>query len=142
MGGQSEHPEWVDLNSGLMVIEPNEILHSNLINNIKPTIDKRTAVGNNTGDQDVFQETFKDWKYHKELLLPEEYNVFFRMINVIREKKNLKKSDLNVIHFIGAEKPWSEGIFTVLNAKKIIKMILEGHIYQAEIYCKYLAYSK
>lgn len=141
VAGQCANPEWVKLNSGLMVIEPSEELYSSLIESIKPAMYRRYNEGNNIGDQDVFQEAFKDWEIHAELKLPEIYNCFFDYVRTLASKENIKKRDISVIHFIGNNKPWSNGCFTKHNIRECLSFVKHFKFYELLIYTKYLYFS-
>ncbi len=121
---------WSELNSGVMVIEPEEGVREKLINHMhemskrKKTL-KKTHQENRIkffsnislskikdkickhfqgiGDQDVLEDFF-DWKNNPQLHLDEQYNVFSNYADYY-------KNDLGInpkcYHFIGEKKPWS-----------------------------------
>lgn len=97
-------PEWKYLNSGLMVIEPNEKFFDLLVSNIENA--RKASKTGDIGDQDVFNYLFPDWFEHLELRIPEEYNEFYRA--VYRLAKTLKRGwrDVKIIHYWGLVKPW------------------------------------
>jgi len=104
--GKCVHPDWLDLNSGLLVLTPSTELHNRLISCIKPTIENRKAAGLQAGDQDVFQYEYPDWRNHPELCLPEKYSVWWNIIDELCEKEKYRPKDFYVIHFLGNKKPW------------------------------------
>lgn len=107
IAGKTTHPEWVELNSGLMVIEPNMNMYDRLVGEIDKTIKQRNDNGLACGDQDVFASAFPEWKNNPSLHLDIKYNTFFRELPVLFKRKIYrKKKDVNVIHFIGRKKPW------------------------------------
>ena len=105
--------DWVELNSGLMVIEPNKDLERKLIGYLPICSVKRDKMG----DQEVIQEYHIDWKSKKELLLDDGYNMFVGYMDYYSDKHNYSykgyggKNDsdtkpIAVIHFILKRKPW------------------------------------
>ena len=102
--GQVLHKDWVDLNSGIMVIEPNKQEYEGLTL-ITPQIYKSfIEAGTGVGDQDVIKAYFKDWVQNKELHLNEKYNVMLGYAGYL-------KDDVFIYHFTGREKPWRNKIF-------------------------------
>lgn len=102
---------WVDLNSGLMVVKPQEGLVQKL-QQIVPELYKHRTV---FGDQDVLQLYYSDWPTQQEKELGEKYNVFSQYASYYEtvlgycytnEKDNPKS--VAVIHFIGEKKPWMQ----------------------------------
>ena len=139
--GHCATPEYVELNSGLMVIEPGKEFYHRLLDSIRPAMYRRAAEGYNIGDQDVFQEAFKDWKEHPELGLPETYNCLFRAVRTLAEQEHMKISDISVVHFVGKEKPWSNGCFTKHNFKQCLSFIRHRQFSELKIYVEYLLYA-
>lgn len=68
--GQELHKDWVDLNSGIMVIEPNETDYEQLTLMAPQIYKSFVDRGIGVGDQDVIKAYFKDWVKCKELHLP------------------------------------------------------------------------
>ncbi len=69
--------DWKDLNSGLMVIEPDENVAEALLEHIEPTVEEFHARGRMAvGDQDVITHYLSGWRDREELHLEEGYNVF------------------------------------------------------------------
>lgn len=121
---------WRELNSGIMVIEPESGVKEELVQKMheiavrKKSIRKAISPSNKRffssraklsyikskiikmiqgiGDQDVLEEYFH-WKDRPELQLDEKYNVFANYSDYYAQ--DLDK-DLLCIHFIGAKKPW------------------------------------
>lgn len=107
VAGKTFHPEWVELNSGLMVIEPELSMYDKLVEEIDNTIEERNQKGLPCGDQDVFARAFPEWKNNEELHLDEKYNSFFSYLNAYFKKKIYKrKKDVSIVHFVGTCKPW------------------------------------
>lgn len=141
IAGHCGTPEYLKLNSGLMVLEPDKTLYDRLLECIRPAMYRRFNAGYNIGDQDVFQEAFKDWEEHPELILPETYNCFFRHIRVLAEQEHITPADISVIHFVGKEKPWSSGCFTKKNIRRCLSYIKHRQFYELKIYAGYLFYA-
>ena len=141
IGGHCATPEYTKLNSGLMVLEPSQAFYNQLLDSIKPAMYRRYQEGSNIGDQDVFIEAFKGWEDHPELILPEIYNCFFRCVRVLARKEKIKLREISVIHFVGAEKPWSNGCFTWKNIRRCVYYIRHRQFYELRIYVKYLLYA-
>lgn len=103
--------EWTRLNSGLMVIEPNEETMRGLLAQMPMTMQRYAAEGKNVGDQDVINDYVPEWSEHDELHLPEGFNMFFKNLTVAKshgfafDAKDAEKR-ISVVHFIGAVKPW------------------------------------
>ena len=121
---------WNELNSGVMVIEPQEEMREKLIDHMyafkrkKKTIRKPQKQKSRKffssisllkmkdiickylqgiGDQDILEDYF-DWRNHPELHLDEKYNVFLKYVDYYEKKLGIKPK---CYHFIGAKKPWS-----------------------------------
>lgn len=109
--GHFLNPEWVRLNSGLMVIEPNVHTFEGLMAQLLMTLRKYAAAGKNVGDQDVINDFVPDWSERKELHLPEGLNMFFKYLTLAKaagftfDSVDAEKR-ISVVHFIGAVKPW------------------------------------
>lgn len=103
--------DWVRLNSGLMVIEPNEGTMKGLLAQLPITMRRYAAEGRNVGDQDVINDYVADWPEREELHLPEGFNMFFKNLTLAKahgfafDATDVEKR-ISVVHFIGAVKPW------------------------------------
>lgn len=108
----SLHPsnhDWNDLNSGLLVIEPNKKLFEKLT----------AAVGKlpskDGSDQGFLHEFYKGWELDPTLHLPHHYNVPYLYLNEYCELHEFKfnyhnrrlNSNISLIHYWGRHKPWS-----------------------------------
>ena len=117
------HEKWVQLNSGLMVIQPETGLAERLISEIP------TTVSNVIGDQDVIQAYQPIWPEKKQLHLSEGYNLFIDCVDYYLRHGILQKKDIYVIHFEG-KKPWKRSklswckYFALLMIKRKWKQIL------------------
>lgn len=107
------HKNWVDLNSGLIVIEPSREVYNKLI-------DIMLDGTNYSGDQDVLHKYYRNWSKDKELNLGYQYNMFvchipialkelnFEAINNIDEINDKPKNlnNIKIFHYI-YPKPWN-----------------------------------
>jgi alpha-N-acetylglucosamine transferase len=122
----NEH--WKDMNSGIMVIEPNENHYNDLIGCIS-AIEKST---NNKayGDQEVFGYYYK-WAERRELEISERYNVlaYYADYYVQNQKRILGSEKIKVIHFVGPVKPWARTPLSQL--KQIVRLLISGKKYEA-----------
>ena len=88
-----------DLNAGLMVLEPNNIIYNNIlafIHNLPPGTYQ---------DQIVMQKYFKDWKNYDYLKLPESYNLW---VPYAEQYPPDILNNVKVLHYIGKIKPFSK----------------------------------
>lgn len=143
VAGHTRMNKWVQLNSGLMVMEPSNDLADKLISLIPHTVKKREAEGRDSGDQDVFQEAFPRWEDNKELCLKENYNCFYSDVSYVVKAYKCRVSDISVIHFIGQQKPW---MYSKIDELKIVlknyirNPLIAGE--QTKILFKYIKYTK
>ena len=99
----------IDLNSGLMVIEPQPEVVNTMLSTIPAIMARKSAFG----DQDVLQEYYGDWISKPELNFGERYNVYANHLDYYINNLGYHfSSDTNdpkniaIVHFIGASKPW------------------------------------
>ena len=99
----------VDLNSGLMVIEPQPAVVDKMLATIPSIIARKDAFG----DQDVLQAYYEDWTSRPELNFGEKYNVYANYLEYYLTQLHFRFSDdvndplsIAIVHFIGASKPW------------------------------------
>lgn len=109
--GRGFEDDWRQLNSGLMVIEPNAELEHDLLSLVTDDPDPRMLNGKGIGDQDIINWYYRDWPEREELHLPETYNQFVTLIpQYLRTGKLETFEDVKVIHFVGRIKPWNYGV--------------------------------
>jgi glycogenin glucosyltransferase len=99
IAGHEYIPDWDEINSGLMVIEPKIGIKEELIK-----IVQEHDFGKEIGDQNVI-EYFYDWK-NLHLEISETYNMFACYSDQYVNNFNYKKEDIKIIHFVGPVKPW------------------------------------
>jgi len=100
IAGQDMNKDWDNLNSGMMVIVPNQDIVTGLIDLLK------SRDYENIGDQDLIGEYF-DW-HNQNLKISENYNLFAGYIDYYINKLNYNLDNLSIIHFVGTKKPWME----------------------------------
>lgn len=99
------------LNSGLMVVEPSKEIEEEMIQIAKVMIPEMQAKNLPLGDQDVINAYFPDWFEHKDLILDDGYNLYAHYLQSYMRHERYAidekgKRKINVIHFVGKEKPW------------------------------------
>lgn len=103
--------DWIDLNSGLMTIQPQDNLLHDLVQKIPEVIMQKDICG----DQDVLQLYYPDWPQQPEKNMGEKYGIFAQYSSYY--EKHLGYTYTNdtenpksvaVIHFIGEKKPWMQ----------------------------------
>ncbi len=99
IAGKEIYPEWDGINSGLMVIVPEEGITNKLINVIETH-----NFNKDIGDQDVINYYY-DWP-NLNLALYEGYNIFACFLEDYINKFNYNPNDIYIIHYIGKIKPW------------------------------------
>lgn len=135
------HSDWENqLNSGLMVIEPNEKEYEGLLDCIQEAQRERLEMNYGFGDQDVIKKYYNDWPQQHQLHLDERYNCLLGYGELLKMKGMIKSVDnIYVYHFTGKEKPWRGIKEKVLIAMKIIRR--NGKFINSidfEIYRRYL----
>lgn len=110
--GQELHPDWVKLNAGLMVIEPNHEEYLGLEQLIEPVCQKCTAAGRGFGDQDIIQEYYNTvWFESDQLHLSSVYNTMLGYAGYLYKNGSISGlKDIYVYHFTGKEKPWRKSL--------------------------------
>jgi hypothetical protein len=116
--GRLVHPDWVRLNSGLMVIEPAAGLPQAILATLPQALQAAHAEGHsNLGDQDLINAYYADWPRSR-LQLDESYNLLQPLVDryLASGRYTLPRDAgmtgaqaraIKVLHFIGAAKPWS-----------------------------------
>lgn len=136
---------WVGgLNSGIVVIKPDKGVEADLLQSIRPTVEKYKKQGQLVGDQDVVKSYLSDWGHQTFLHLDEGYNIFAdHLTYYIRHLGYSLKSDaqkpIYVIHFIGKTKPW--GKKTIREYIWLIRMCLKNPYYVIA-YNRFMKYLK
>lgn len=110
-----ELSDWVDLNSGVLVVEPSQAVFDDLLRKVG-VLETKTA-----GDQAFLHAYFPEWPERQELHLDHRYNLFqihldqyanrfgykiARGRRLILEEEEDEKT-VNVVHYIGRDKPWT-----------------------------------
>ncbi len=104
------HESWVQLCSGLMVVEPQPGVAAAIMQHV-PAVEAKMK---SFSDQDLLHEHFPDWPSHPELQLEQGYGVFpdsiDRYVKKLGYNLNFAAPDertIAVVHFVGSRKPWS-----------------------------------
>lgn len=101
------HPTWTLINSGIMVIEPNERDYLGLLDCIDEVYNERSKRKLGVGDQDVINRYFSGWLDMEQCHLSGRYNVMLGYGGLMYKAGSIKKEDeINIYHFTGKEKPW------------------------------------
>ncbi len=109
VAGQGCHPDWIDLNSGLMVIEPEEGETDRMLDLLGGLREEELAEYAGIGDQDVVQLAYPDWSGERRLHLPETYNLFSDCLARYLKLGIVDEESVRVVHFECSPKPWSYG---------------------------------
>ena len=115
--GQLVHPDWVRLNSGLMVIEPRAGLPEEIVATLPAAMRHASREGSGiVGDQDLINAYYPEWPASR-LQLDEGYNMLHPLVDryIASGRYTLdahapqagRARLIKVIHFIGSAKPWS-----------------------------------
>jgi lipopolysaccharide biosynthesis glycosyltransferase len=106
-----ENRSWQELNSGLLVIEPNNNLFKEMENLINELPSKDGS------DQGFLHSFFNNWKFQSNLHLDHKYNIPNQYIDEYCKRYdfkfnysngNLIKKNIDIIHFWGSVKPWNQ----------------------------------
>lgn len=102
---------WSELNSGVMVIDPNPDLFNKLIE----TLNSNTSYPSDFSDQTIINRTFPDWSSNLNLHLHHRYNMPSIYLNyyLSTECKSLSTTNISIskyvsiVHYWGLPKPWN-----------------------------------
>lgn len=137
--------DWIDLNSGLMVIEPQKGLAEKICGVIPNVMRKKTHFG----DQDVLQEYYYEWPGLFDRHLSECYNLFAPYASYYERGcgffySHSSKNDkcIAVIHFIGESKPWFQQWTKLSIIKQELKLQYFHLVHQRNTECIFLEYKK
>lgn len=136
--------DWLNLNSGLLVVEPSEAVLQDMMDLAPKVIREFIARNEFVGDQDVIKRYCAGWNKKPELHLNEGYNLFADYLTYYIRKWGYSWSGKNekpiyVVHFIGKKKPWMKK--NLRNWCWLIKTCLVNPYYFVA-YRKYLSYLK
>lgn len=125
-----------ELNSGLLVFEPNKDICKKLIGMAPNIINLCISQNKGVGDQDVINFMFSDWHLHNELHISEIYNCAINMITKQHWMHLVDYSvkDIAIVHFVGPFKPWQGAL------KYAINRLLKLKFPESMIYLKYWRY--
>ena len=134
--GNCVYADWTGLNSGLMVVEPNEAEFRRILGQMVPACEYRLGRGLGFGDQDVINFSYPDWYSRKELVLSEAYNTLIYHTDDVCRLVPFR--DLKVIHCAEAQKPWHLSGLGL--GKYLVGCVLRGKVNQAKAFAIYHRY--
>lgn len=107
VAGHLVHPDWVDLNSGCMVIEPEEGLAERMLAFMDTLDESIFSLYRGFGDQDLLHLAYPEWPSRDELHLSESYNLLSDCAAFCISKGLISERDVAIVHFAHKPKPWS-----------------------------------
>ena len=132
------HEHWIELNGGLMVIEPQSGLATSIMSHVSELEDEKECFGM----ERLVHAHYPDWPKRAELHLDQKYNVFFSSVEryVNRHGYNLNwdspdDKTIAVVHFIGSEKPWS--ISGTRQLKRVLRESARFNFASAKVLFRY-----
>lgn len=142
--GKFLYPDWTRLNSGIMVIEPEQALPEKIMKTLEKSISEVVALGGKAlGDQDLINAYYAEWPSATELHLDEGYNIFLSHLDAYIDKNSYALPDENlplkkpvsIVHFVGKDKPWMR--FSVL--KHLVNLLKKKSAFHWEnkVFFKY-----
>lgn len=113
--GRLVEPSWTRLNSGLMVIEPEQALPERIASRFPAAAEEMARTGGAAlGDQDVINSYYADWPQSGPHL-DQAYNVFFDHLEAYLASgqyalpgapSSSAARTIRIVHFTGRDKPW------------------------------------
>lgn len=113
---RKKDPRHLNLNSGLIVIEPSYVLYRDMIKKIGiiknlKLLDNNTERPVNGSDQDFINAYYPEWPKQKELHLDRKYNIFNYHIDEYNKLFGFSIENgtrpISVIHYASYLKPWN-----------------------------------
>lgn len=111
VAGRGVHSDWVDLNSGVMVIEPSVGLYGRALEILDSLTKDDLLNYEGLGDQDILTLLNPNWKDSDSLHLPECYNAFQDCLAIYDSSGYLPFGDVKLVHFELTPKPWNYGLY-------------------------------
>lgn len=104
--GKCIYDDWkYGLNSGMLVVEPNQTEYKEILECIVPVCEKLLQEGRGFGDQDILKHYYSDWYERKGLSLDEIYNTLFCCVEEVSKLYGMKS--IRIFHYAEAQKPWN-----------------------------------
>ena len=120
--GKELHPDWIYLNSGLMVIEPDIEHYNAMVSLIEEAHDECVKEGKPFGDQDVISKFYSDWHKKEDLHLHSAFNVLLGYGGILKKARVIDGfSDIYFYHFTGKQKPWGNFRDRVIVLLKLLR---------------------
>ena len=117
---------WVDINSGIMTIVPQQGIVTEFESLIPDVIEAKGSCG----DQDILQAYYTQWPILPELNMGEKYNVFACYAKYYEQQLGYgytndvdNPKSVAVIHFIGESKPWMQHWSTLSVIKQELQLL-------------------
>lgn len=104
-----ENRAWVELNSGLLVIEPSKVIFNEILNSVNCLASKDGS------DQGFLHSFFPDWRYKPHLHLDHKFNLPCSYLDVYCQDPEslfnycggkLVTRNVSILHFWSIPKPW------------------------------------
>ena len=129
--GKVLHPDWIHLNSGIMVIEPSDTTYHELLRLVDPICTELINRGVGFGDQDIIAAYYDEkWINNLELQLPESYNCMLGYAGLLKKAGAIRSvDDIFIYHFTGRQKPWRNSLSE--DAAILIKILKRSKSYSA-----------
>lgn len=140
IAGKCLNPDWNGLNSGFMVIEPDNDEYNKMVAAIPNALEYTVKIGRGFGDQDVINYVYPDWASHKELILPETFNAMFGLGKVSYLREIEKTGEIQVLHFIGRNKPWNYPLVPYI--RYILRLVIRRDFVELKYLKEYRAMVK
>ena len=140
--GNHARSEYVDLNSGLMVIEPSSSEFEKVMAMLALLASNDSELSkfpNGIGDQDIIHLVYPNWQHSKELHLSEAYNLFQDCLTRYDCDGFIKPEKVNIVHFEMCPKPWDYSVVNYLSIiYRLIRYRSTAELKALHMYRKYL----
>ena len=133
--GHLANPDWIDLNSGCVVIEPRERLAEEMLAVLGKLNEDSLELYKGLGDQDLVHIAYPDWPHQDDLHLSETFNLLSDNAARYIGSGILRKEEVAVVHFAYKPKPWA---FTLGSWLPVLKRAIRWKsLAELEFLCRY-----